>query len=81
MHKVKIDDSDSLRLIVEAIEKILPSINRKKEELEQEASKLEYTPGETLKSFFKQREDLYSELNMQNIRTEEYEDRFIELML
>lgn len=56
-------------------------MHKQKEELEQDASKFEYTQGETLKEFFQRCEELRSQLIMQNIRLGEDEEKFMELIM
>lgn len=66
---------------MEAIKtKNIRSINKQKEELEQEAARLEYVHGESMKNFFQRCEELSSQLIMQNVRLDEDEERFMDLV-
>lgn len=49
--------------------------------MEEEASKLEYNQGETMKQFFKRCEELRSQLIMQNIRLGTDEEKFMDIVL
>lgn len=76
------DEDDSLRLIIAAIkEKIIPSINKQKEELEEEATKFTYNQGETMKQFSQRCEELRSQLIMENRRLGIDEEKFMDLVL
>lgn len=53
LHHINIEEEESLHLIIESMKsKTIPSINRQKEELEQEAAQLGFPRGENLVDFF-----------------------------